>query len=594
MCARSFVVVLSLLAACGSGDRGAPPAAGSAAKAASAPPAAEAAEPPPDGVNADALGSLHFDISGGTPEARRHFDIGLLALHSFWYDEAQREFQRAIDADPSFSMAYWGLAMSHAKLLWDDDDIAAGQDALRRMPSPQQLPPHDQAWVMAAVALFRDPNADPHAARRAFLAVMEQLHAQFPDDESALFLALALLSTIEPGDPNEEQIRRRAGALAAEVFAHNPKHPGAAHYLIHAYDTPTLAPLALPAARVYAQIAPAAYHAQHMPAHVFVRLGMWKDAAASCQAAWDASVAWVRRDHLSIDHEDFHSLSWLIEIDFERGRRKDAEAVMKQYGDLVRAGLPHAKRAAYANQVASVLARSGEWNRIDELLAPLDTPATDDGSAAGAAGSAGSAGRATGGGMAGMPGMQTTGPTALFERRAVLGTRAEAAAMRRDRAQLEKLLAERDAVDAQLHAFLVATQGEKFVASVDSLRGQVRAALEARARGDDRGLVDLLRPLATDQETTFTGEGMTGGILRSEQIADELLRIGKAREALAQYRAVLARHAGRARSLLGAARAAMRTGDATSAHDYYKQLLNIWGEADPDTDGLDEVKRNAR
>src|SRR5262249_27695871 len=158
----------------------------------------------------------------------------------------------AIHADKAFSMAYWGLAMSHAKLLWADDDVAAGRDALTRMPSPNLLPPHDQAWVVAAMSLFRRADADVLTTRREFLAVMEQLHAQFPDDESALFLSLALLSTIRPGDPHEAEIRNRAAGLAMEVFRRNPKHPGAAHYIIHAYDTPELAAQALPAAQQYA------------------------------------------------------------------------------------------------------------------------------------------------------------------------------------------------------------------------------------------------------------------------------------------------------------------------------------------------------
>ncbi|MBC7976335.1 MAG: hypothetical protein H7138_15295, partial [Myxococcales bacterium] len=306
----------------------------------------------PDGYDRGALGALSFQISGGTPEARRHFDLGLLALHSFWYDEATHQFQTAIDRDATFSMAYWGLAMSHAKLLWGDDDLDAGRKALERMPAPNALPPHDQAWVVAALSLFRRAKLDVRASRQELVSTLEQVHAKFPDDESALFLSIGLLSTVRPGDANATEVRKRAAGLAMEVFQRNPKHPGAAHYLIHAYDTPELAALALPAAQQYASIAPAAFHALHMPSHIFVRLGMWKEAVASCQAAWDASVAWVTRDRLSPGLQDFHSLSWLIELNFERGRRKDAEQALATYAAAVRAGLPHDKRAAYANQVA--------------------------------------------------------------------------------------------------------------------------------------------------------------------------------------------------------------------------------------------------
>jgi hypothetical protein len=541
-----------------------------------------------DGYDKDALGALRFEVQGGTPEARQHFFQGLLALHSFWYDEATKQFDAAIAADKTFSMAYWGLAMSKAKLLWGDDDLEAGRDALKRMPDPQLLPVREQAWVMAALSLFRRATLDVKASRLEFLQTMEALHKQFPDDESAVFLSIALLSTVKPNAPDEVEIRKRAAALAQGVFDHNPKHPGAAHYLIHAYDTPDLAPLALPAAEVYAKIAPAAFHARHMPAHIFSRIGRWKDAQTSCEAAWDASVAWVTRDKLTPEHQDFHSLSWLVEIPFERGRRKDADVWMTKYADLVRAGLPHDKRAAFANQVASYLGRTGEWQRADELLAALDAPATDAGTATTGSSTAPCHGPAP------APTPANAAPTALFEKRAVLAVRARAASAKKDVAATTKLIAERDKVDAELRPFIVATQTPEFVASGDALRPHVRAALLARAKGDDRALVAALRPLAADQAAEFTGEGTAGGILHEEEMADTLLRLGNAAEALAAYKHVLAAHAGRARSLLGAARAAAKTGDAPASRDFYSKLLAVWTDAEKDTDGLDEARAALR
>ncbi len=545
------------------------------------------------GYDRDALGSLRFDVQGGTPEARSHFFHGLLALHSFWYDEAQKQFQAAIDADKSFSMAYWGLAMSKAKLLWGDDDLEGGYAALAAMPAPDQLPRREQAWVMAAVSLFKKGQS-VRDSRLAFLKVMEALHKQYPDDESAVFLSIALLSTLRPNAPDELAIRERAASLAQAVFEHNPKHPGAAHYLIHAYDTPALASRALKAAEVYAQIAPAAFHARHMPAHVFARLGRWKDAQTSCEAAWDASVAWVDHDKLSPDHKDFHSLSWLVEIPFERGRRSDADRWMKLFGDLVRAGLTHEKRAAYANQVASYLGRTGEWQRVDELLAPLDAPATDE--AGTATGSGGSAMQGCGHGPSGTPPPPSAAhpPSALFEKRAVLAVRARAASARRDVAATTKWIAERDKVDAELRPVLVATQPKELVDSMDALKPSVKASLLARARGNDKALLGALRPLATDQVTEFTGEGTAGGILHQEEIADILLRTGDAKAALAEYRKVLAAHAGRARSLLGAARAAKKLNDTAASRDFYKQLASVWSDAESGTDGLDEARAGAR
>ena len=317
-----------------------------------------------------------------------------------------------------------------------------------------------------------------------------------------------------------------------------------------------------------------------MPAHVFARLGQWKPAQASCQKAWDVSVAWVARDKLSIDHQDFHSLSWLVEIGFERGRRKDADAAMTIYRDSVRAGLPHDKRAAYANQVTSYLARTGEWGKVEDWLAVLgEAKATD------------ATGNST---MACDKHAPPSGvPTALFEQRAVLATRARAAAMQQDLAGVKKLLAERDAVDAKLRPFLEKTQPKELIESGDELRGFVRAALEARARGDDRALVAALAPLAKDQTTEFTGEGTAGGVLHREDRAGAMLRRKDAKGALAEYRGILVDHPGRARSLLGAARAARQAGDLVAMRDFYRQLLDVWSEADDATDGLAEARKGA-
>src|SRR5262249_54423285 len=148
-------------------------------------------------------------------------------------------------------------------------------------------------------------------------------------------------ASTRPDDPDNAAVRNRAAALAAGVFEHNPVHPGAAHYLIHAYDTPELAEQALPFARAYARIAPAAFHARHMPAHIFSRLGMWKEAIASCQAAWDASTAAARRDGLSASHDDFHSLAWLVEMPFEIGQRKAADRAIGEFAAAVKGGLGH-------------------------------------------------------------------------------------------------------------------------------------------------------------------------------------------------------------------------------------------------------------
>ncbi len=501
--------------------------------------------------------------ASGTPEARAHFDRGLVALHSFWYDEAERVFQAAIDADRTFSMAYWGLAMSKSPLLWGGDRVDEARAILARLPHPDRLSPRDQAWIQATRALFG--ATDLYSSRRAFAAAMEEVHQRFPDDESATFLAAALLARMRPGDPDEAAVRERAGALAAEVFARNPKHPGAAHYLIHAYDTAALAARALPAARAWATIAPEAPHARHMPAHVFARLGLWKEAVASCQSAWDASLAAAARHRLGADHRDLHSLSWLVEMNFELGRRRAADAALELFAAAVKDGLSRENRTAYVNQVASTLVRTGDWKRADQLLAVLEAPAAG----------------------AGDPIME------VFERRAIASTRARAAAGLRDVRSTEKWIGEVRAVDAQLHEVLAGSQPPEMVARQEQENERTLRALSARARGDQRALLAVLQEMDASDPDPPGEVGLSASILR-ESVADALLALGRAGEALAAYEAVVRDHPGRARSMLGAARAAKRAGKPELARTWYAKLAEQWSEADEGTDGLAEVRAAAR
>src|SRR5262249_54342935 len=162
------------------------------------------------------------------------------------------------------------------QLLWQLDDLETARDALAKITDPEKLTPLERDWIGAARVLTGEGNA--LARRQAFTAALEKMHREHPaDDEVASLYALALLRSIRFDDPDALAVHVRAAAIAGEVFARNPKHPGAAHYTIHALDTADLAPLALPAARAYAAIAPDAFHARHMPAHIFSRLGMWKE-----------------------------------------------------------------------------------------------------------------------------------------------------------------------------------------------------------------------------------------------------------------------------------------------------------------------------
>ncbi|HEY4056430.1 MAG TPA: tetratricopeptide repeat protein [Kofleriaceae bacterium] len=520
------------------------------------------------------MGALSFPLTEGTPAARAHFNRGLLALHSFWYDEALRQFAAASEADPSMNMAHWGQAMSHVKLLWGDDDVIAAKTALAAMPDPDKLSPYEKGWIAATTELLKPP--DVLGSRLAFAKALEQLMTQFPaDDEFATFYALTLLSTIRPENPDNLTIREKAAAIAETVFKRNPKHPGAAHYLIHADDTPALASKALDAAKTYRLIAPAAFHAQHMPAHIFVRLGMWADAIKSCQKAWDVSVATMQRNRLSANHVDIHSLQWLIEMPFELGHRKVADDAMAKYALAINTGVSRRYRSFYATEVASYLARTSEWNRVDELLAPLSSPPVEDGPGPGATGQCG-------GGV--------SSASELGEKIAVLETRARAAAMQHDVAGTKKLITELDATRAQLAPTLKASQPAATVAAFDTQTSRLERELLARAANDSAALITVLREASADAHVDTGGESNPTAFLAEEELADALLGAKDPAKAAEAYAHVLTAQPNRAHSLLGAARAAAAQGDTKSAARSYAALVTLWSDAEPTTPGLDEAR----
>jgi tetratricopeptide (TPR) repeat protein len=574
--AASLAVVLFALSACSSKGTesratGSGSNAGSGGSAVPGPPAPAADER----FNSSSLGSLTFYLTEGNPPAREHFQRGMLALHSFWYDEAKRQFGAAIMADRSMNLAYWGLAMSNLELLWGRDDLDLAKSALGQMPDPDRLSEREQAWVVAAIALLKAP--DVRSSRIAFARAMEELNARFPDDESATFLAVALLSTLRPEDPNSAAIRERAASLAKTVFDHNPKHPGAAHYLVHAYDTPELAARALPMATQYAAIAPAAPHARHMPAHIFSRLGMWTDAITSCIAAWDASLAAAKREKLSQSFHDFHSLHWLVEMPFELGKKSDADRWLGVFAAAVKDGLDPQYRGLYATEVASYLQRTGEWTRVDELLEPLSAPPVPIDGAPKTAGSGAHCGT-------------TPLPTDDGERMAVLDTRALAAAMHRDVAATRRYIGEIDAVRTKLRPTIAAMQSKEALGELDKQHERRKQELLARAVGDDRALVKILRVSPAGAAAAAGGESNPSAFIADEQIADALFRLGQLEEAANAYALVLRQHPKRAHSLLGAARTATKRKDATAARAFYSELAELWANADATTDGLADAK----
>ena len=259
------------------------------------------------------LGSINVPNSGA-PEAQRAFLTGMKAFYSFEFEDAREAFRDAQAIDLDFGLAYWGEALSYNAPLWAEQDGDAARAALARHgltpeARAQEMPAGRERGLMEAVDVLYG-SGDKLSRDIAYSEAMQHLHEVFPeDDEIATLYAVSLLGTVRRGDRGFGR-QVRAGAIALEVFARNPQHPGAAHFIIHAFDDPEHAVLALPAAKVYAEIAPAAPHALHMPSHTFVQLGMWEGVVASNDASYKAALDHAERKGIARGRTEFHSLQW--------------------------------------------------------------------------------------------------------------------------------------------------------------------------------------------------------------------------------------------------------------------------------------------
>lgn len=520
-------------------------------------------------LSAQELGTISFPTSGAAA-AQPAFIQGVKNLHSFEFDEARESFREAQQKDPSFAMAYWGEAMSYNHPLWAEQDTNAARVALERLAPTRagrlsKAPlPKEKAYLEAVDLLFYGPT-DKLARDIAYSDAMSRLYAEFPDDhEIATFYALSLLGAVRPGD---QGFRRQAlaASVAQKVFQENPRHPGAAHFVIHSFDDPDHAPLALPAARVYAGIAPAAAHALHMPSHIFLQLGMWEDVAASNRTAYAAAVALIQRRHLPEGREDFHTLGWLAYAYEMLGRYDQAKECLKLAGAALErnSGNPRVQEG-YASIRARYIIESQGWEKIP--VAGAAASASTDASA-----------------HSGMPGMDHGG-SANADDLLVAGISAaklgDLATAERARAGLRALRERTEAGPSAYRAKPIAI-----------MEREVGACLAmARKQGDEA--LRLMKDAAAIELTLDRPSGPPQPIKPATELYGEiLLELDRPKEAAAQFEQSLQRIPKRTPSLFGLARAAAKSGDRVTAQRSYTELVRIWAAAGPGFTPLAEAQR---
>ncbi|WP_455169583.1 hypothetical protein [Aegicerativicinus sediminis] len=273
------------------------------------------------------LGEVDLSVTG-KKEALPSFQKGLLLLHSFEYEDAREAFKEAQEIDPNFPMAYWGEAMTHNHSLWSEQDYSEGAAALSKLDSIAESPTLSEVesdFISAAKILYK-PQTPKSERDVAYANFMAQLYEKHPDNnEIASFYALSLLGSAKERDTG---IYEKGALIAKSVIEENPNHPGALHYLIHSYDDPGHAQMALNAANSYSQVAPDASHALHMPSHIYVALGMWDEVVSSNEDSYQASLNRMERKKLSNNARGYHAFHWLEYGYLQQGRIEDAKKLV--------------------------------------------------------------------------------------------------------------------------------------------------------------------------------------------------------------------------------------------------------------------------
>lgn len=311
-------------------------------------------------AQAERLGSIDFPTSG-SPAAQEHFIRGTLFLHSFEYEQAAAEYQEAQRLEPGFAMAYWGEAMTYNHPVWDQQDTAAARAVLRRLAATPEAraqkagTAEERAWLHAVEVLYGPGTKIQRDT--LYEREMEKIARAYPaDDEAQLFYALSLIGLSQSTRVVPTYLK--AGAIAESVFVRRPDHPGAAHYVIHAYDDPVHAEKGLAAARAYSGIAPGAAHAQHMTTHIFLALGMWDDVVRQNIVALGRDTTRWKPGHYS---------AWLEYGFLQQGRFKDALGLLDLMARNMTSAEPLSRRAVLVQMRDYYVINTERWDYAPPL-----------------------------------------------------------------------------------------------------------------------------------------------------------------------------------------------------------------------------------
>ena len=509
------------------------------------------------------LGRVNFPVSC-TPAAQSQFNRAVAWLHSFEYEEAEKAFNEVAVTDPRCGMAYWGIAMSNYHQIWAPPtaaELRKGASAVDKAKGVGARTGRERDYIAAIEVFYKDSDKLDHRKRTfVYSEAMEQLYRRNPSDlEAGVFYALTLVSTGMMANDKSYANEKKAARILNRVLAREPQHPGVTHYLIHSYDYPALAHLALPAARNYAKIAPASAHAQHMPSHIFTRLGLWQEGIQSNLNAEASAKAFAVRNHLSgAWDEQFHAMDYLEYAYLQGAQDGLARGVLDELNKIQKAD-PETFKVAYA--FTAIPARFALERRRWDEAAKLTLPP---------------------GSLGEFPWQRFRWAEAhIHFARAVGAARiGDAASARQD---VEKLDAIRQA--------LVEVKGGYDWAKQVEIERQVASAWLAHAEGKHEESLRLMRAAAELDDATEKHPVTPGAILPArEQLGELLLELKQPSAALQEFETSLRGAPNRFNGLYGAARASRLAADQKRAKTYYGKLLELCRRADSIRPEIEEAR----
>jgi hypothetical protein len=499
-----------------------------------------------DGGGEERLGTVSFPISCNAG-SQQPFTRAVALLHSFWYEEAEKAFRDVAAHDPRCGIAWWGVAMSNYHQVWPSPyspaELVRGIAAADKAKAAGAQTAREQSYIDAIVTFYRDADKlDTVTRSRSYEAAMEQLTSSFPgDDEAAIFYGLSLVAhgLSVPADKTYVN-QKKAAEIFNRLLDKHPNHPGIAHYLIHSFDYPALAKLALNAAYAYSKIAPSSPHALHMPSHIFVRLGMWQETVDSNLLSARAAREHAEKTHpgkTSFDNlhaDDYLTYAWL--------QRGEDEKVRQLVGEIATVKSVDVENFAGYYALAAVPARDALERRSWAEAAAL-----------------------------------TVKPDLPWDRYAYAEAithfaRAVGAARSGDIAHARESVARLQ----QLRQSLIDQKNAYWADQVEIQRRAADAWI-SRAEGHNDDAVVLLRSAADLEDSTDKSPVTPGSVIPArEMLGDLLLELNEPAKALEAYERSLNDSPNRLNGLAGAARAAQLSGNRAKAAAYYAQLGKLF------------------